>query len=63
MYILALISALIQFSVMAFNLFRMKNKLYALLLILVTGVGLSIAVVQSLFLYSLCNRSIVNKTQ
>jgi hypothetical protein len=62
MYIIALVSAIVQFGLMAFNLMKMKNKVYALFLIILFGAALSIAVFQTLFLYSLCNRSIVRKT-
>ena len=61
MYIIALVSAIIQFGLMAFNLMKIKNKVYALFLIILFGAALSIAVFQTLFLYSLCNRSILGK--
>ena len=61
MYIIALVSAIIQFGLMAFNLMKIKNKVYALFLIILFGAALSIAVFQTLFLYSLCNRSILSK--
>jgi uncharacterized membrane protein required for colicin V production len=61
MYIIALLSAIIQFGLMSFNIIKMKNKVYALFLIILFGAALSIGVFQTLFLYSLCNRSIVSK--
>jgi len=61
MYILALLSALFQFSYILYTAFTIKNKLFGFTISIVSGVALSIAVLQSLFLYSLCDRSIVNR--
>ena len=59
MYLLALFSAIFQFSFILYSAFRIKNKMYGLTISVASGIALSIAVFQSLFLYSLCDRSLV----
>ena len=61
MYLLALFSAILQVGVLFFGFFKMKNKSQALLLVIASLVGLGIMVTQTLFLYSLCDRAIVQR--
>jgi len=61
MYLLALFSALFQFAFILYSAFIAKNKVMGFSVAIISGIALSIAVIQSLFLYSMCDRSLVNR--
>jgi len=63
MYILALAGATYQILFILFSVFNMKNKGFGIALVVVSSIVLSISVLQSLFLYSLCDRSLSGKSQ
>ena len=60
MYLLAIFSALFQFAFIIYSAFTAKNKVIGFSVAIVSGIALSIAVIQSLFLYSMCDRSLVD---
>ena len=60
MYLLALFSAFFQFTFILYSAFTVKNKVMGFSVAIVSGIALSIAVIQSLFLYSMCDRSLVD---
>jgi hypothetical protein len=59
MFILALVGSIYQFISIIFLARTIKNKVYGFALVSATAAVLSITCFQALFLYSLCNRSIV----
>ena len=61
MYVLAVISAFLQLGTILFSVFSMKNKINAILIVIGAVVGLGIMLTQSLFLYSLCDRSLMQR--
>ena len=59
MFVLAVVGSIYQFLYLIFAARMIKNKVHGFIIILTTAVVLSIGCFQALFLYSLCDRSLV----
>jgi len=59
MFVLAVVGSIYQFLYMVYAATMIKNKVNGFIIVSTTAVVLSIGCFQALFLYSLCDRSIV----
>jgi hypothetical protein len=59
MFVLAVVGSIYQFLYLIFAARIIKNKIYSFTLVLTAAIVMTIGCFQALFLYSLCDRSIV----